>query len=67
MEYKGRCLKKEFQTSPDLANELIGVFLTFRKKTMAFLDDIKKVYFQFGVAEKHRNFLTFSCWKNGDF
>ena len=67
MEYKGRCLKKEFLPSPDLANELIGVFLRFRKETIAFVDDKKKVYFQFGVAEKHQNFLRFSWWKNGDF
>ena len=53
-EYEGRCLNKELLPGPDLANQLIGVLLRFRKETIAFMADIEKMYFQISVAEKHR-------------
>ena len=53
-EYEGRCLNKELLPGPDLANQLIGVLLRFRKETIAFTADIEKMYFQISVAEKHR-------------
>ena len=67
MEYKGRCLNKELLPGPDLANELIGVLLRFRKESIAFMTDIEKMYFQICVAEKHRHFLRFLWWKDSDF
>ena len=66
-EYKGRCLNKKLLPGPDLANQLIVVLLRFRKETIAFMTDIEKMYFQIRVAEKHRDFLRFLWWKDGDF
>ena len=65
-QYKGRCLNKELLPGPDLANQLIGVLLRFRNESIAFIADIEKMYFQIHVAEKHRSFLRFLWWKNGD-
>ena len=65
-EYKGRCLNKELLPGPDLANQLIGVLLRFRKETITFMGDIDKIEFQIYVAEKHRDFLRLSWWKDGD-
>ena len=45
-EYKGRCLNKELLPSQDLASQLIGVLLRFRKESIAFMADIEKMYFQ---------------------
>ena len=59
VEYKGRCLNKELLPGPDLANQLIGVQLKFRKEIIAFMADIEKMYFQIRVAEKHQDFLRF--------
>ena len=52
-EYKGRCLNKELLPGPDLANQLIGVLLRFRKESIAFMADTEKMYFQIRVAEKN--------------
>ena len=40
VEYKGRCLNKELLPGPDLANQLIGKLLIFRKESIAFMADI---------------------------
>ena len=66
-EYKGRCFNKELLPDPDLAKQLIGVLLRFRKESITFMADIEKIYFQMRVAKKHRNFLKLLWWKNGDF
>ena len=52
-EHKGRCLYKELLPGPDLANQLIGVLLRFRKESIAFMADTEKMYFQIRVAEKN--------------
>ena len=44
-EYIGRCLNKELLPGPDLANQLIGVLLRFRKDSVAFMGDIEKMLF----------------------
>ena len=44
-EYIGRCLNKELLPGPDLANQLIGVLLRFRKDSVAFIGDIEKMLF----------------------
>ena len=45
-EYKGRCLNKELLPDPDLADQLIGVLLRFRKETISFMADIEKCIFK---------------------
>ena len=67
VEYKGRCLNKELLPGPDLANQLIGLLLRFRKETITFMADIEKMYFQLCAAEKHQDFLRFLWRKDGDF
>ena len=58
-EYQGRYLNKELLPDSDLANQLIGVLLRFRKESVTFVADIEKMYFQICVAEKHQNFFRF--------
>ena len=51
---------------PDLTNSLIGVLCRFRLEPVAFLCDIEKMFFQFKVDARHRDFLRFFWWENGN-
>ena len=49
-----------------MTNDLIAVLCRFRKEPIAIACDVKKMFYQFHVNEKHRNYLRFLWWKNGD-
>ncbi len=51
---------------PDLTNSLIVVLCRFRLEPIAFLCDIEKMFFQFRVDERHRDFLRFFWWEDGN-
>nr|XP_022300829.1 uncharacterized protein LOC111109032 [Crassostrea virginica] len=53
-------------SGPDLTNSLIGVLMRFRMETVAVVADIEQMFYCFGVAEKHRNFLRFLWYTNND-
>ena len=56
-EYKGRWLNKELLKGPDLANQLIGVLLRFRKQTIGFMAHIKKNVFSNKCGRETPTFL----------
>ena len=44
-------INRELLPGLDLANKLVGVLTKFRENKVAFMADIKKIYFQIFVAE----------------
>ena len=64
--FKGTSLNQHLLTGPDLINSLIGVLTRFRQYPVAIMCDIEKMFHQFIVSEKDRDFLRFLWWENGD-
>ena len=56
-ELNGRSINKELLPGPDLKKKLVGVLTKFRENKVAFMADIKKIYFQIFVAEQPRSLL----------
>nr|XP_055059768.1 uncharacterized protein LOC129443292 [Misgurnus anguillicaudatus] len=65
-EYSGASLNSQLLQGPNLTNSLIGVLLRFRQEPIAFMTDIKAMFYQVTVAEEDRDFLRFLWWPDGD-
>ena len=65
--FKGTSLNSHLLQGPDLTNKLLGVLDRFRKEPIAFTCDVEKMFYQFKVSAKHRNYLRFLWWENNDF
>ncbi|XP_064639523.1 uncharacterized protein LOC135495051 [Lineus longissimus] len=65
-EYDGEALNKHLLRGPDMINNLTGALIRFRKNPIAFTCDIDGMFYQVGVHPKHRNYLRFFWWENGD-
>lgn len=63
--YKGTSLNCQLLQGPDLTNSLIGVLIRFRKDPVAVMADIRAMFHQVNVSEKHVNFLRFLWWPHG--
>ncbi|XP_013856523.1 uncharacterized protein LOC106512453, partial [Austrofundulus limnaeus] len=64
--YKGTSLNHQLLQGPDLTNSLFGVLTRFREEKIALMTDIKAMFHQVKVSEKHVNFLRFLWWPSGD-
>ena len=64
--YQGQTLNNMLLQGPDLTNTLLGVLCKFRKENIAISCDFEKMFFQSFVPEKHRDYLRFLCWPDGD-
>ncbi|XP_041472654.1 uncharacterized protein LOC121421920 [Lytechinus variegatus] len=62
----GISLNDHLLQGPDLTNELLGVLCRFRQDDVAFMADIKSMFHQFYVTEKHRDLLRFLWWEDGN-
>ena len=65
-KFKGTSLNDELLQGPNLTSSLIGVLLRFRQEPIAFMSDIKSMFYQVQVAKEDRDFLRFLWWTNGD-
>lgn len=65
-KYKGTSLNDQLLQGPNLTSSLIRVLLSFRQEPVAFMSDIKCMFYQVRVAEEDRDFLRFLWWPNGD-
>ena len=45
-DYKGRCINRELLSGPDLANQIAGVLLQFRKKQVAVMGGTEAMFHQ---------------------
>ena len=51
---------------PDLTNSLSDVLIRFRQEPVAFTADIEAMFLQVRVPERHRDYLRFLWWPEGD-
>lgn len=65
-KYKGNSLNEHLLPGPDMINNLTGVLIRFRQHRIALMCDIEKMFHQFHVSEKDRDYLRFLWWENGD-
>ncbi|KAJ8366280.1 hypothetical protein AAFF_G00363170 [Aldrovandia affinis] len=65
-KFHGVSLNDMLLTGPDLINSLLGVLCRFRKEAVAVICDIEKMFHQFLVPPKLRNYLRFLWWLSGD-
>ena len=54
-QFNGVSLNDYLLQGPDFMNDLFGILCRFRKENVAFMTNIKNVFHQFVVAEKHRD------------
>ena len=54
-QYKGNSINQNLLSGPDLTNQLIGVLHRFRLEPVAFMADIKAMYYQVKVREIQRS------------
>ncbi|XP_072768487.1 uncharacterized protein [Nerophis lumbriciformis] len=64
--FKGTSLNCELLQGPDLTNSLIGVLIRFRQEPVALMADIKAMFHQVKVSDKHVDYLRFLWWPDGD-
>lgn len=65
-KFKGTSLNEQLLQGPNLTSSLIGVFLRFRQEPVAFMSDVKSMFYQVRVADEDKDFLRFLWWPNGD-
>ena len=46
-------------SGPDLANQVVGVLLRFRMEKIAFMADIKSMFYQVMVPQEQRSLLRY--------
>ena len=51
---------------PDLTDDLLGVVQRFRKEQTAITCHIEKMFYQFEVHQKDKDYLRFMWWPNGE-
>jgi hypothetical protein len=66
-KYEDVSLNNQLLQGPTMTNTLVGVLTRFRENPVAFLADIEGMFCQVRVSPKHRNFLRFLWWQDGDY
>ena len=61
--YQGHALNDYWLKGPDLLNNLFGVILRFRKKEVAVMGDISKIYHRVLIPERDQHVHRF-LWRN---
>ena len=62
----GISLNDVLLNGPDLTNNLLGVLMRFWEEKVAVTGDIKQMFFNFEVNEKHRIFLKFLWFQDSN-
>ena len=65
-QFNGVILNDYLLQGPDFMNDLVVILFRFRKESVVFMTDIKSMFYQFVVAEEHRDLLRFLWWLDGD-
>lgn len=61
----GSCLNDYLLQGPDQLNNLMGILLRFRKEEVAVTCDVERMFHQFHVPAKHRDYLRFLWYDEG--
>ncbi|XP_065140047.1 uncharacterized protein [Paramisgurnus dabryanus] len=64
--FQNTSLNEHLLTGPDLTNTLVGVLCRFRKGQLAIMCDVERMFHQFYVAPKDRDYLRFLWWEEGN-
>jgi len=64
--FRGTSLNDHLLTGPDLTNALVGVLCRFRKRPIAIMCDVERMFHQFHVVKEHQDYLRFLWWDKGD-
>jgi len=65
-KFQGVSLNDCVLQGPDLMNKLVGVLLRFRQNRVAFMADIKTMFYQVKVPSTDRDCLRFLWWPDGN-
>ena len=65
-EHQGTSVNNELIPGPDLRNQIIGVLLQFQQERVAFMADIKAMFYQVRILPELRSYLKFLWWKNSN-
>ncbi|XP_048868217.1 uncharacterized protein LOC125740722 isoform X1 [Brienomyrus brachyistius] len=65
-QYKGVSLNGVLLSGPDLNNSLLGVLMRFRKDPVAFMVDIKQMFYCFKVRPADRDYLRFLWFRDNN-
>ena len=57
--YANQSLNDKLLTGPEHINSLVGILLRFRKNPIAISCDVEKMFHNFYVPDKHRDYLRF--------
>lgn len=58
-EFNGTSLNEQLLQGPNITSSLIRVLLRFRQEPIAFISDVKSMFYQVKVAEEDKDFLRF--------
>ncbi len=64
--FQNTSLNEHLLTGPDLTNTLVGVLCRFRKGQVAIMCDVERMFHQFYVAPKDRDYFRFLWWEEGN-
>ena len=64
--FAGSSLNDHLLSGPDLSSSLIGVLVRFRQEPVAFMADLKCMFYQVKVPADQRDMLRFLWWPAGD-
>ena len=65
-QYANMPINTELMSGPELANQAVGLLLKFRKKHVAFMTDIKSMFYQVLVPPHQRSLLHYLRWEENN-
>ena len=66
VQYANMPINTELMSGPELANQVVGLLLKFRKKHVAFMTDIKSMFYQVLVPPHQRSLLHYLWWEENN-
>lgn len=58
-QFNGKSLNETLLQGPDMLNSLVGILCRFRKEPIALSCDVEKMFYNFYVANRDRDYLRF--------
>ena len=65
-KFKGISLNDCLYQGPDLNNNLLGILLRFRRKSIAIQGDVESMFPQIKIPIENRDLMLFLWWKDGN-
>ena len=65
-QYANMSISTELMSRPDLAKQIVDVLLRFRKKHVAFMADIKSMFYQVLVPPHQRCLVSYLWWEESN-